>query len=185
MLFISFFILISSGNVICNQNFISNEIGIMLNKDQEVRRELIDSGMDSIEMQERVSEVDSKNEDRISLIIRECSLPMFTGISSHDASNLMTVISHSSIEMKERFLSTVRNWKKNRVITSDQYAIFYDKFLLITEGHQWYGTQVDITADGVALLPVAEESQLESRRNGIGIMSLEEYLILIEEFYMK
>ncbi len=86
------------------------------------------------------------------------------------------VVQHSSDNAIEKYLPLIRAAVEKGELRTSSFAIMVDRSQTNKGEKQTYGSQLAETKEGVKLRPIADEENVNVRREKVGLQPLEEYL---------
>ncbi|MDP5211275.1 DUF6624 domain-containing protein [Microbulbifer sp. 2205BS26-8] len=184
-----FFILLSTFSFAETNITLKKELLEMAVEDQRVRKLLIKSGCDNNNFQkkllEKINKVDKKNTARLKSILKEYSWPTKDSVGAEGMSAIFLIIQHSpDYVFKERALYALKKLYLNGDgITGQEIALLTDRLLIHQGKKQIFGTQADIIDSRVVLKPIQDKANVDKRRKEMGMLSLSEYVKIVEKLY--
>ena len=163
-----------------------NELLSMEAEDQQVLKELIESGeLGSAQAYHpRMKAVHEKHNTRIKEIIRECGWPGLSLVGNEGSKAAWLIVQHAVLdtEFMEKALVLLKRAVENGEAEGWCLAYLQDRVLAMAGKPQVYGTQHDIDGNGVAYpLPIAEPERVEALRKAVGLEPLREATKRIQE----
>jgi hypothetical protein len=132
----------------------------------------------------RIGEQDKVNQRRVAEIVDAYGWPGKTDVGSQAATGVFLVVQHAEAAFQQRYLDLMRKAAMSGEASKQNFALPEDRLLLRTGKPQRYGSQVN-TKDGVTLLPVEDEANLDARRNEMELPPVCTYLAYFVKAYGK
>jgi hypothetical protein len=110
--------------------------------------------------------------------------PARTVVGDSAAGAAWLILQHSPMsEWQEEMLPTLELLTRRGEIAPSDLALFTDRVLVRRGQPQRYGSQFDVVDGRLVPAPVADLSQLDARRAGVGLPAMAEYVRLLGELY--
>ena len=163
-------------------------------RDQVLRRLVIQASEayseDSLMLQTYHSSsalLDSINVQQIRNILDNYGWLEKSKIGTEASDAFWLVLTHGDKKLIDTYLPLVKEQARIGNIDGDQYAIFYDKYLIKNDQKQKYGTQLklDKIENVYHVRPVQDSVNLDKIRAEIGMESIIDYMIFCEELFGK
>lgn len=186
--FIVILLLVGCGSA-KNDNGISlpllrKELLNMREKDQSSRFEFMKNKKGDYESM--INEVDMEHTERLKEIIKQYGMLDVDGIGKDGLEAVSLILIHSpDINFQEEMLPFIKKLYSNDALEGQEYALLFDKILVNKGIRQYYGTQF-IFKDGKYIPDeIEDESNVDLRRKELGMSSLSEYSILLNNMYLN
>jgi hypothetical protein len=104
-------------------------------------------------------------------------------VGENGSETLFLVIQHADLETQEHYLPMLREAVKKGNAKAKYLAYLEDRVAVRKGGRQIYGTQLgtDKTTGETYVLPVVDPENVDKRRVYIGLLPLEDYLMLLKK----
>lgn len=159
----------------------------MVGQDQAVRNEQILQGSDrpQTSLEERMSDIDSRNTERLKEIVRRYGWPRPRLVGRDGADAAFLVLQHSpDLAFQKKMLPQVRRAYRAGELQAWDYALLLDRVLVRQGKPQVYGMSVNRWEGKEPVLdPIEDEANVDKRRAAIGLPPLSEYLEFIKRLY--
>jgi hypothetical protein len=113
-------------------------------------------------------------------IFKKYGYPNYDVVGPEGSSNFWLLIQHQDKhpEFQEEVLAVMKVEVDKGKASATDYAYLVDRVKVNTEQLQVYGTQMQVNAEGTSYepKPVIEPEKLNSRRNSVGLDTIEEYI---------
>ncbi|EFP97816.1 DUF6624 domain-containing protein [Vibrio caribbeanicus] len=167
---------------------ITSEIIKMRKNDQRVQKEFNESlalyGVENIpaDIKDNFDKVQAHNASRVKEIINEYGWLTEEQIGKEGVEAMFFLVHHSSdSDFQKSLLPSLEKANSAGEIGNQEYALFTDRVLVGSNLPQRYGTQVRIVNRETVLYPVENMSNLDKRREEIGLPPIKVYLDLVQE----
>jgi hypothetical protein len=160
------------------------ELEAMLTTDQAHRTEVIElekqHGRDSREVKEawaKQTAIDTRNIARLEEIIAAHGWPGSTRFGSKASVAAFLILQHADIRYQKRYLPQARAAAAQGELRASSLALLEDRVRLREGQKQLYGSQVTRNSAGEwEPLPLEDEASVDTRRAGVGLGPLADYL---------
>ncbi|MCY9843945.1 hypothetical protein OTK56_05695 [Vibrio caribbeanicus] len=160
----------------------------MRKNDQRVQKEFNESlalyGVENIpaDIKDNFDKVQAHNASRVKEIINEYGWLTEEQIGKEGVEAMFFLVHHSSdSDFQKSLLPSLEKANSAGEIGNQEYALFTDRVLVGSNLPQRYGTQVRIVNRETVLYPVENMSNLDKRREEIGLPPIKVYLDLVQE----
>jgi hypothetical protein len=165
------------------------ELLAMVEQDQDVRNEMIKSGVDHPNKATlaRMAAIDSRNTAKMKRIIKQYNWPRseLVGWDGTEAASL--VVQHSDHSFQKALLPLMQKEYRTGHLAGPRYALFLDRVLVEDGKPQVYGSKAksfDQWKGGEpALYPIEDEANVDKRRAEVGLSPLAEYREMLKQMY--
>ena len=129
-------------------------------------------------------EVDADNLRRLKHIVRQDGLPTahMVGYDGLEAAWLLVQHADADPAFQAEMLIEVRKRVKARELDLQLYALTTDRVLLAQGKKQRYGTQLQISDQGLTPRPLEDPGHVDERRRTMGLISLADYECWLKAF---
>jgi len=160
------------------------ELEAMLTTDQAHRTEVIElekqHGRDSREVKEawaKQTAIDTRNIARLEEIIAAHGWPGSTQFGSRASVAAFLILQHAHIRYQKKYLPQARAAAAQGELRASSLALLEDRVRLREGQKQLYGSQVTRNSAGEwEPLPLEDEASVDTRRAGVGLGPLADYL---------
>jgi hypothetical protein len=160
------------------------ELEEMFETDQSHRREVIElekkHGRDSKEVKEawaKQKAIDAHNIRRLEAIVEKHGWPGSTLFGNKAATAAFLILQHSEISYQKKHLARVREAAAKGEVRASSLALLEDRVRLREGQKQIYGSQVTRNSAGEwEPLPLEDADTVDTRRAGVGLGPIAEYL---------
>lgn len=163
----------------------------MAEADQQVRermaalmRELSDGSGPSAELLALLAEqerVDAAHVQQLERIVEADGWPLTDRVGRDAANAAWLILQHADLEVQQRHLPALRAALEAGQADAARAAMLEDRVRMGEGRPQLYGSQlVGRSGEPMALYPVEDPAELDSRRAAVGLPSIDEYLRTIE-----
>ncbi|HKC64126.1 MAG TPA: DUF6624 domain-containing protein, partial [Pyrinomonadaceae bacterium] len=165
------------------------ELLAMVEKDQNIRNEVIKSGADhpSKEVVARMDVIDRRNTSRMRSIIKEYGWPGPALVGWDGAEAAFLLIQHADHLTQKGLLPLMQKEYRVGNLSGPNYALFIDRVLVEDGKPQLYGSRARPSdqwkAGEPVLYPIEDEADVDKRRAEVGLPPLAEYLEFIKQMY--
>jgi hypothetical protein len=172
---------------------VKEKLESVLQSDQKYRRS-IDSvfskfGFDSKEVQSAhrdMKKMDEKNLKYVCSIIDKYGWPDYNIVGFDASAGAFLVIQHADSLTQEKYLPIMRQAVKEKKAIGGELAFLEDRVLIRRGEKQIYGTQVHADSLGNwRVEPIEDETNVDQRREQVGLTPLAEYLRRFKIVYKK
>lgn len=112
-----------------------------------------------------MKKVDAMNQERLEKIVAECGWPSADNFGVSAVRTAFLVVQHASIEVQKKYFVNIEQNFKQGHLAKPNFAMLVDRMLMREGKEQRYGTQSQISKDGVkTLFPVEDPENLNARR---------------------
>lgn len=161
------------------------EILKMVEKDQEIRTEIIEAPSPNEAALRRMTKIDRKNTARMKEIIAKHGWPGKSLVGEDGAEAAWLLVQHADKdrEFQKRCLKLLERAVKAREASAGELAYLTDRVLVGENKKQIYGTQFRTVDGKLEPYPIEDEKNVDKRRKEIGLSPLAEYRKKVEEAY--
>lgn len=123
-------------------------------------------------------ELDNKNLKTLEVLIEKYGWPRLKDVGESASSAAFLIVQHSSLSTQKRHLQILSKLCDEKEIDCSNYAMLIDRVLINEGKKQVYGTQLrwDIYQNKFIPLDIENESEVDDRRQKLGLDKLSEYL---------
>jgi len=173
---------------------VKNELEEVKRRDQVLRRLLGDANKvykdDTLMIQtfkNSIRILDSINVNQIVHIIENYGWLTKSKIGTKASDAFWLVLVHGDKKLIDEFLPLVKKKAEIGEILGDQYAIYYDKYLIKNNQKQKYGTQLSLNSslNTYYIKPIQDPTNVDELRAQIGMETIGEYIIFCKELFGK
>ncbi|MDR0660311.1 MAG: hypothetical protein LBG19_05815 [Prevotellaceae bacterium] len=190
VLFLAVLFTPAHAQTLTNINKLDEELRSVGEKDQSIRMELIEAvakaqetgdinRLDSLLIQMKV--IDKENQAFVESVLD--SAGWVAGLSNEANSAIFLVIDHANLDFQKKYIDLVKAQSEAKVISASQYVTLLDRVLMKSGKPQQYGTQTVSVNNETFLWTVSDPDNLNRRRAEVGLMPIEDYLLLVEKTY--
>jgi hypothetical protein len=161
-----------------------NELLARMEKEQNLRRDLIDSP-DDIQLMMRMMEADAQNTMWLDDIIKQYGWPAKSLVGEDGVQAAFLIVQHSpALQFQKKCLQLLEQAVRDDEANPINLAYLTDR-IRISEGKtQLYGTQGQTNPDGSIIpFPIEDEEHVDERRKAIGLEPIAEYFKSMNESY--
>lgn len=165
------------------------ELLARLEKDQQIRNELIKSGMEDPDktLLEQMNVIDAENSARIKEIIHTYGWPTPALVGRDGVQATFIFVQHGDLELQQEMLPLVEKAYRNGHIPGEAYALLLDRVLVGEGKPQVYGTQAKRVEEWInkepSFQPIEDEENVNARRASVGLSPLSDYKELLKRAY--
>jgi hypothetical protein len=161
------------------------EILKMVEKDQEIRTEIVESPSPDPAALRKMEEIDRKNTARMKEIIAKHGWPGKSLVGEDGAEAAWLLVQHAdkNREFQKRCLKLLERAVKAREATAGELAFLTDRVLVGENKKQIYGSQFRTVDGKLEPYPIEDEKNVDKRRKEIGLSPLAAYRKKVEEAY--
>jgi hypothetical protein len=169
----------------------SNELRIellrMAEEDQQARvalsRELEETGQVSPELSDQLTEIDSRNTNRMREIVERYGWPGKSIVALDGAHAAWLLVQHADadLEFQKQCLELITQAAQEGEASWQDVAYLTDRVLVAEGKEQVYGTQIDMSSGEPVPFPIEDEAHVNQRRESVGLGPLEDYLKFFQE----
>ena len=127
---------------------------------------------------------DEKSLNRLLAIVDQFGWPSPIVVGSKASMKAFSIIQKSPLETKKEFWPLLAKEYKDGFLSGEHLALLTDSILVEEGKKQAYGTQVSVVDGKVVVSPIADEATLDQRRKRVGLMSMEDYLVIYKDLYL-
>lgn len=120
--------------------------------------------------------LDRLNLTKVERIITRYGYPGRSLVGEQRQAIAFVVIQHSELQTQEKYLPLLTQAAAKGELKASSLAILTDRVRVGRGQKQLYGSQLRETKQGVKLLPIEDEAQVNQRRAAVGLAPLEDYL---------
>ncbi|MCF6300713.1 MAG: DUF2891 domain-containing protein [Proteobacteria bacterium] len=174
---------------------ISSQLTDMLLKDQQYRSLINnleeDQAGNSIELGSlrlKQQQNDSENIKQLDSIIKQIGKwPTVSMVGENAAASAYLIFQHAPIETQKKMLSLIKKATLNGEFKAEWFALLQDRLLMNQNKRQLYGTQLTLNKDTgkYDLYPIENESDIDKKRQEIGLETLTKYISNWDLLYQK
>jgi hypothetical protein len=179
-----------SGNSDAGQQSIGNpalraELLERVDKDQAIRRELIDKGVDrsNEDVVARGRAIDADNLERLKAIVAEYGWPGPALVGKDGTEAAFLLLQHADLPFQKQMLPLVEAAYRGQQLSGQNYALLTDRVLVREGRKQRYGTQFQIKERDLIPDPIEDDAAVDERRASVGLPPLADYLKFMREMY--
>jgi hypothetical protein len=169
---------------------VRRELVRMGEDDQKHRQEMMDlmdrvAGSDSEKMAkkwkqavERQNDLDGKNRQRLDEIVKQHGWPKKSVFGEEASGVAFLIVQHAELDYQKKYLPLIKDAVAQKEARRADLAMLEDRILTREGKKQVYGTQLRLnqTTQRMELYPIEDEANVDSRRAGVGLEPLAEYL---------
>jgi hypothetical protein len=169
----------------------NNELRIellrMAEEDQEVRvalsREGEETGQVSPELFDQLTEIDSRNTNRMREIVEQYGWPGKSIVALDGAHAAWLLVQHADADLgfQKQCLELITRAAQEGEASWQDVAYLTDRVLVAEGKEQLYGTQIDMSSGEPVPFPIENEANVNQRRKSVGLGPLEDYLRHFQE----
>ena len=163
------------------------ELLAMVQPDQDIRNELIESGVDhpKKEISARMGAIDSRNTAKMKRIVKRHNWPRAELVGWDGTEAAFIVVQHSPHSFQKALLPLMQKEFGTGHLSGPNYALFLDRVLAEDGRPQVYGSKAKgFNKDGEPILyPIEDEANVDKRRAEVGLSSLAEYREMMKRIY--
>lgn len=166
---------------------------IMVEKDQEPRQKLTEFDKNNIPhtsssyqlVLKEMEEVDSQNTEAMKEIVDEHGWPGYSLVGKEGARLAWLLVQHADkdVDFQEKCLDLFKKAVEKGDAPKKNLAYLTDRVRLNRGKPQIFGTQCQVSKQGIVLRPVEDEDNLNARRLEYGLESVEDYLKGFKKIY--
>jgi hypothetical protein len=150
-----------------------DELLSMTVEDQAVRVKHVDQFTD--EDRKRMSEVDTKHEERMKAIVTQHGWPGRSLVGDEAAEDAWLIVQHCQVDFQEHCLPLLKQAVDANDASGKCYAYLLDRVRMYRGRPQIYGTQFM----NDKLVPIEDPEHVDERRKAVGLGSLSEYVAFV------
>jgi hypothetical protein len=147
----------------------------MAGRDQALRQQLLSGAQVDSAAVAAVSTLDTANQDTLERIIETHGWPRKKLVGNRGVGAAFLILQHADHDLQDRLLPQVRAAVEAGEIRGEALALLTDRLLVSKGRPQRYGTQAEVVAGQVRLLPIEDEATVDERRAALGMMPLARY----------
>ena len=161
-----------------------DELLARMEKEQDLRRELIDHPEDN-QLMMRMLEADAQNTMWLDEIIGQYGWPTFSLVEGDGAQAAFLIVQHSpSLHFQKKCLELLEQAVTQNEADKISLAYLTDRIHTSDGKPQIYGTQGQTNPDGsIVPFPIDDEEHVDERRKAIGLEPVAEYFKNMNESY--
>lgn len=173
----------------CNDSLaISQQLISIRDKDQQIRARLIKeiATSDSEKIKQIALEMkasDKENQLTIAALLDRCGWPK--GLNTVENNTIFLVIDHADTAYMRKYFPLLKTQADLGVVAKSDLATLQDRMQMRSGKKQSFGTQTFKVGSTVTIWPIAEPADLESRRRLMGLIPMDEYLLLLKKTYQS
>lgn len=149
-------------------------------KDQHAR------GLGLKKLDKSLINTDKENLERVEKIIQEYGWPTYSMVGKTAADGAFMVIQHSDINTQKKYVKMIFDASVQNEASKESVAMLIDRISVRLKGMQIFGTQVYQLKDTITgkpsgpykYFPIKDEANVDSLRNEIGLIPLQQYYSL-------
>jgi hypothetical protein len=170
-------------------NALRTELLERVRKDQAIRNEMIQRGVDQLdkEIEARMAAIDAENLTRMKEIVRQYRWPGVALVGADGTEAAFLLVQHATFEFQKEMLPHIRGAYRSGEMAGQNYALLLDRVLVREGKRQVYGTQARPFTDWKngepALYPIEDETHVDQRRAEVGLFPLAESLKMLKQMY--
>ncbi len=162
-----------------------NNITQMYTNDQQIRKDLDVSDMNE-EKYKEMNSLTIQHTNELKKIITSERFPKVSSIGKEGMKMLFILIQHSDIDFQEICLPHIEKLVNKEILDHQSYALLSDRINVRKGLPQKYGTQWKVNDKGEFIMdPVQNIVKLDSIRESIGLMKIDEYKQMLQKVYKK
>lgn len=151
------------------------QLDTILQDDQKYRTLKVESPeLDRMNMA-RQAVLDLGNLEKVERILKRYGYPGKSRVGEKHQSTVFLVIQHSTLEVQERYYSTIKAAVVSKQLSPGTLALLEDRINVARGKPQIYGTQLRETISGSKILPILDEKNVDERRKKLGLPGLSSY----------
>ncbi|MCL1127919.1 DUF6624 domain-containing protein [Shewanella surugensis] len=163
---------------------VRKELLDMKERDQAARFKFMRNKRSDYDSQ--VNELDIENTEKLKIIIKQHGKLEVSNIGKDGLEAVSLILIHSpDTNFQEEMLPFIKKLYSNGALEGQDYALLFDKILVHKGIKQYYGTQFIFKNGKYIPDEIENESNVDLRRKDVGLPSLSEYSILLNEFYLN
>ena len=163
------------------------ELLAMVEQDQDIRNELIKSGVDhpNREISARMEAIDSRNMAKMKRIVKRYNWPRAELVGWDGTEAAWMVVQHSPHSFQKELVPLMQKEYRAGHLSGPNYALFLDRVLAEDGRPQVYGSRAKgFNKDGEPILyPIEDEATVDKRRAEVGLSPLAEYREMLKQMY--
>jgi hypothetical protein len=163
------------------------ELLAMVEQDQDIRDELIKSGVDhpNREISALMAAIDSRNTVKMKRIVKRYNWPRAELVGWDGTEAAFLVVQHSPHSFQKELLPLMQKEFRTGHLSGPNFALFLDRVLAEDGRPQVYGSRAKgFNRDGEPILyPIEDEANVDKRRAEVGLSSLAEYREMMKRLY--
>lgn len=127
---------------------------------------------------------DEKSLSRLRDIVARFGWPGPVVVGTKASVKAFAILQMSPLATKKEWWPILVKEYKDGFLSGERMAMLTDSILVEEGNKQMYGTQVTIENGKVVVSPIAEEATLDQRRDSVGLMSMDDYLVTYADLYL-
>ena len=165
-------------------NQLHDELLARMEKEQNLRRDLIDSP-DDIQLMMRMMEADAQNTMWLDDIIKQYGWLTKSLVGEDGAQAAFLIVQHSpALQFQKKCLQLLEQVVRENEADPISLAYLTDRVRISEGKSQLYGTQGQTNPDGsIVPFPIEDEEHVDERRRAIGLEPIAEYFKSMNENY--
>lgn len=157
----------------------------MVNEDTDIREALVKSKGTNQSVIQKMESLDARHLNAIRDVAPKGELPRVTEIGSDGMHAVLILVQHANTDHK--FQRDVLKLLRSRVASGDvegqAFALLTDRILTQDNRPQVFGTQMTVKNGAIHLTDIEYPSNLEKRRQEIGLMPFKDYACVMSMSY--
>lgn len=135
----------------------------------------------------RLDSLDRAHTARLKEIIRTHGWPTRARVGREGARAAFLIVQHADRDLafQEEYLTYLDSAVAAGDLPGEALALLTDRVRVAKGEPQLYGTQVNITPDGLVFLPIEDSLHVDERRAALGMPPLAAYRALLEQTYRQ
>ena len=127
---------------------------------------------------ERQNDLDGKNRQRLDEIVKQHGWPKKSVFGEEASGVAFLIVQHAELDYQKKYLPLIKDAVAQKEARRSDLAMLEDRILTREDKKQVYGTQLRLnqTTQRMELYPIEDEANVDSRRAGVGLEPLAEYL---------
>jgi len=127
---------------------------------------------------------DEKSLSRLRDIVARFGWPGPVVVGTKASVKAFAILQMSPLATKKEWWPILVKEYKDGFLSGERMAMLTDSILVEEGNKQMYRTQVTIENGKVVVSPIAEEATLDQRRDSVGLMSMDDYLVTYADLYL-
>ena len=164
-------------------------------EDQAVRKKLVElmqqqkpgepMGPEAVPVIMQMRAIDAQNRAWLQTVLEEKGWPGWSMVSEDGSAAAWMIVQHADddVEFQERGLALLRAAVEAGDAAPKNLAYLIDRVRVNRGEPQVYGTQTKMVDGQVQALEMEDPDRVDERRAQVGLMPLEEYLVIVREQY--
>jgi hypothetical protein len=156
-------------------------------QNQAIRDELTRNGVEHLNpsVLARMKAIDAANSERMRAMVRQYGWPGPELVGQDGTEAAFLLVQHADLAFQKEMLPFVKKSYKSGKLSGQRYALLLDR-VLVGEGRpQVYGTQAKLKGQDFVPDPIADEANVDKRREEVGLPPLAEYLKVLKRVYLS